>query len=378
MLKSVWLSKLIVSSINESGSVLASYFRHLCGIVNSKECEMILFEPDGNEKKCFRIVQESCCIIPAPAIQIDNSILENVLKSKETHFNGNLLYCPLYMDKISAFGLIIFKTDFNNREESDITSALIAFSSVLYSESMGSIVNSFHQTVMSVKNLCVDYRTGSIVNRAVNNVSLEICENEFTVIVGASGSGKSSLLNVLGGMLTATEGTVIWKDTDVTKMNDKERTSYRANTVGFVFQRFNLISDLTVEENIKIAASLVQNPLSVTEVLEMVGLSSKAKSYPSQLSGGEQQRVCIARALVKRSGLLLCDEPTGSLDTVNALQIIKILQNISKKHGIPVVMITHNPNLVVLADHCITISNGMVSEDRLQPFALSAYDLKSC
>ena len=375
MLKSVWLSSLIVSSMNESGSVLAVYYSHLRNLAQAEKSMMVLTEPDGSGKTYFMILQKAACMTPAPGIRADERMIADVMKSKTPQYAGEMLCCPLYFENIASFGVLVFESSVKDVGK-EFIEALIAFSSVLYSESMGSIVKSFHQTVMRAENVCVDYPHGKMIHRVVKNVNLEIYEKEFTVIVGASGSGKSSLLNVMGGMLTAAEGTVWWKDRAVTEMTEKERTAYRGSTVGFVFQRYNLISDLTAEENINIAASLVEHPLSAAEVLDMVGLKNKAKSYPSQLSGGEQQRVCIARALVKRAELLLCDEPTGALDTENALQIITILKHIAKEQGIPVVVITHNPNLVVLADHCITISNGMVADDRLQPFALPAEDLK--
>ena len=376
MLKSVWLTSLIVSSMNDAGSVLASHYAHLRRCAGAGDCMMVLTEPDDGGRTYFLISPRGVCLTPVPGIKADEAAIAGVMKRKMPEYDGDLLYCPLYSENLAAFGVLVFASAAQDAETDRLKEALIAFSSVLYSESMGSIVRSFHDTVMRVENVCVDYPHGKSLNRVVKNVNLEIYEKEFTVINGASGCGKSSLLNVLGGMLTAAEGTVWWKNTAVTSMSEKERTAYRATTVGFVFQRYNLINDLTAEENIDIAASLVDDSLSAAEVLEMVGLMDKAKSYPSQLSGGEQQRVCIARALVKRAELLLCDEPTGALDTDNALQVITILQNIAKEQGIPVVVITHNPSLVVLADHCITISNGMVADDRLQPFALRAKNLK--
>lgn len=375
MLKSVWLTKLIVSSMNDADSVLSSYYLHLKNVVNAGECVMVLTEPDDGGKTYFLISSQAVCLTPAPGFRIEESRIAGVMRKKAAEYAEGLLYCPLFFENAASFGVLVFAAVSIPYDEEKLKDALTAFSMVLYSESMGSIVRSFHDTVMRAENVCVDYPHGSRLERVVKNVSLDICEKEFTVIVGASGSGKSSLLNVLGGMRTASEGTVWWKDSAVTEMNEKQRTAYRANTVGFVFQRYNLIGDLTAEENINIAASLVKDPLSAAEMLDLVGLKEKARFYPSQLSGGEQQRVCIARALVKKAKLLLCDEPTGALDTENALHVIKLLQTIAKERGIPVVVITHNPNLVVLADHCITISNGMIADDRLQPFALRAEDL---
>ena len=172
-------------------------------------------------------------------------------------------------------------------------------------------------------------------------------------------------------MLKPTSGEIYYKDQNVSKMNDNLRSDYRKDIVGFVFQQYNLLSDLTVKENIELASSLVADFYEVDEVLKMVRLENKANSFPNELSGGEQQRVCIARALVKKPKMLLCDEPTGALDTENAKIVIKILKDISTEQKIPVVVITHNPSLVVLADRCITIKNGKIEDDIYQPFALS-------
>ncbi len=376
MLKSVWLSNLITSSMSAAGTVLLSHYRNLSELVHAEKSVMALSEPDDGRKSWFLTIKMNTCLTPGPGMNVSENIMQGVMKSKTAKREGALLYCPLYFENIASFGCIVFETACDGADEETFRAALIAFSSVLYTEAMGSIVKSFHDTAMRVENVCVDYGHGKIVERAVDNASLEIYDKEFTVIAGSSGCGKSTLLNVMGGMLTPTEGTARWKDKSITQMSEKEKDAYRAGTVGFIFQRYNLLDDLTAEENIEIAASLVKHPFSAKEVLEMVGLEKKAKSYPSQLSGGEQQRVCIARALVKRAGILLCDEPTGALDTANAKQIISILQNIAKGQGIPVVMITHNPGYIVLADHCITMSNGRIADDRLQPFALSAEELK--
>ncbi|MBQ0125126.1 MAG: ABC transporter ATP-binding protein, partial [Clostridiales bacterium] len=315
MLKSVWLESLILSSLNESGSVLSSYYRHLRDMVDTQKCVMCLDEPDRGGTTCFLITSNSACVIPSENAEADIRACEEAKKSRSGIIAGGKTYLPLYFENAASFGVLIFDSDENDASRKELCEALVAYSTVLYSESMGSILKSFHRTAMRAENVCVDYKTGKIKNRVVKNVSLEIYDKEFTVIAGASGSGKSSLLNVLGGMLTPSQGKVFWYDKEISNMSDRERTAYRGGTVGFVFQRYNLISDLTAEENIKIAASLVKNPMKPSEVLEMVGLSDKAKSYPSQLSGGEQQRVCIARALVKRAGILLYDEPTGALDT---------------------------------------------------------------
>lgn len=371
MLKSVWLTDLIVSELNDAGSVPAPYFRHVSALLGTRLCELCLCEPDGGGMIVILIADGTACISPLSGIGCGENALRAAMSSRGIVKDGDVLCAPLYFGKVSAFGALCCR-DAACCGGEELLNALQAFSAVLYSEAMGSIIKSFHPTALQVENVSVDYRNGRLVNRAVNNASFEICEKEFTVIAGASGSGKSSLLNVMGGMLRPCEGHVWWKGTDIARMSEKKRTAYRASAVGFVFQHCNLISDLTAEENVRVAASLVKNPMRAAEALEMVGLSGKAGSYPSALSGGEQQRVCIARALVKHAGILLCDEPTGALDTENAGQIIRVLKTISKEKGIPVVVITHNPDFVPLGDHCLTISNGTVSKDIFQPYAPAA------
>ena len=374
MLKTVWINDLLIKLLNDASSTLFQSFMNLSNYMGTNECELCLYEPDYTDSTFYLVSKKTSIELVDKKDNLSSELKEKVVNKKENYFFEGYCYAPLYFENISTFGYIKFKCD-QVSDEINFTKALINFSYFLFAECLGSIVKSYHDTIIRTENLCIDYKTGKQINRVVKGVNLDIYKKEFTMIFGASGSGKSSILNVLGGLLTASEGKVFYGDKDITNLSEKEKTSYRCNVVGFIFQRYNLISDLTVEENIKVASTLVKNPLKVSEVLEMVGLSDKAKYYPTQLSGGEQQRVCIARALVKRSEVLLCDEPTGALDTVNANQVIKILQNISKERGIPVVVITHNPSLVVLADHAITISNGEIIDDTLQPFALKAENI---
>ena len=218
------------------------------------------------------------------------------------------------------------------------------------------------KALVDIKDLCVDYKSGTNITKAVKNVSLSIFDNQFTIIVGTSGCGKTSLLNCIGTMLTPTSGKVIYDGKNIGDFNDHEKTEYRKNIVGFVFQQYNLIADLTAEENIEVAACLAEDPSPAQDMLKVVGLVDKANNYPSQLSGGEQQRVCIARALAKNPKLLLCDEPTGALDVNNAIKVMTILQKLVKEHNVPVVMITHNPDFLSLADRYIVMSNGGIIE----------------
>lgn len=204
------------------------------------------------------------------------------------------------------------------------------------------------------------YKMGEVEIKAVDNISFPIEKGEFVVIVGPSGAGKTTVLNILGGMDTATSGTITVDGEDISKYKEKELTRYRRDDVGFVFQFYNLIQNLTAVENIQMATQISQNPLDAEKLLGEVGLGNRADNFPSQLSGGEQQRVSIARALAKNPKLLLCDEPTGALDYITGKQILKLLQDTCREKGMTVIVITHNSALAPMADKIIKIKNGQV------------------
>lgn len=198
---------------------------------------------------------------------------------------------------------------------------------------------------------------------ALDNVSFKIKKGEFVVILGASGAGKSTILNILGGMDTATSGSCIVNGKDIIKFNDKQLSKYRRHDIGFVFQFYNLMPNLTALENVRLNESIALNPLDSEEVLDGVGLKQRMRNFPSQLSGGEQQRVAIARAIVKNPTLLLCDEPTGALDSKTGGKIIKLLRDISKKYEKIVVIVTHNSKIAQVADRVLYIQDGKIVKD---------------
>ena len=214
------------------------------------------------------------------------------------------------------------------------------------------------------QNVSKVYTMGEVKINALHDASFEIERGEVCVIVGPSGAGKTTLLNILGGMDQLSEGKVTVDGKEVSAYKEKELTSYRRYDVGFVFQFYNLIGNLTALENVEMATQLSKDPLDPMEMLKLVGLEERALNFPSQLSGGEQQRVSIARALAKNPKLLLCDEPTGALDYVTGKQILKLLQNTSRKTGMTVVIITHNSALTAMADRVIKVKNGTVVEMR--------------
>ena len=204
------------------------------------------------------------------------------------------------------------------------------------------------------------YRSGQVEVQALKDVSFEVESGEICVIVGQSGAGKTTLLNLLGGMDTVTEGTIIMNGQDVSSLTNRQRAGYRRTEIGFVFQFYNLIPNLTALENVEIAAQLVKEALPAEQVLEQVGLADRMGNFPAQLSGGEQQRVAIARALAKNPRLLLCDEPTGALDYATGKQILTLLQEQSRRNGMTVIIITHNSALTAMADRVIRLQSGTV------------------
>lgn len=222
---------------------------------------------------------------------------------------------------------------------------------------MGNLQNSY----VKLDKVSKIYKMGEVEIRAVDNISFEISKGEFVVVVGPSGAGKTTVLNILGGMDTATKGNVFVDGSNIAKYNNRQLTAYRRDDIGFVFQFYNLVPNLTALENVELAMQICKNPLDAKKVLCEVGLEDRMGNFPAQLSGGEQQRVSIARALAKNPKLLLCDEPTGALDYQTGKAILKLLQDMCREKGMTVIVITHNSALTPMADRVIHIKNGMVS-----------------
>lgn len=210
------------------------------------------------------------------------------------------------------------------------------------------------------KNVSKTYKTGEIEIKAVDSISFPIEKGEFVIIVGPSGAGKTTVLNMLGGMDMPTTGVINVDGTDIAGFNEKQLTGYRRDDVGFVFQFYNLVQNLTAYENVELATQICKNPVDAEELLSEVGLANRKDNFPSQLSGGEQQRVAIARALAKNPKLLLCDEPTGALDYVTGKSILQLLQDMCREKGMTVIVITHNSALIPMADKIIKINDGKV------------------
>ncbi len=225
-------------------------------------------------------------------------------------------------------------------------------------------------------NVSKTYHMGEVAIEALKDVNFTIEKGEFCVVVGASGAGKTTILNILGGMDSLSCGKVLLDQNEISSYNKKKLTSYRRYDIGFVFQFYNLVQNLTALENVELAAQICKDPMDAMTVLEMVGLKDRALNFPAQLSGGEQQRVAIARALAKNPKLLLCDEPTGALDYHTGKAVLKLLQDACRKNKMTVVVITHNQALTAMADRIITVKNGTVHKIEMNAHVVPVEDIE--
>jgi len=226
------------------------------------------------------------------------------------------------------------------------------------------------------RDVCKTYTMGEVEIKALDNINFTIEQGEFVVILGASGAGKTTILNLLGGMDTLTSGSIIVDGRDVSKANEKQLGEYRRHDIGFVFQFYNLVQNLTALENVELARQICKNPLDGREVMQLVGLGARQDNFPSQLSGGEQQRVAIARAVAKNPKLLLCDEPTGALDYVTGKQVLKVLQDMSVQRKMTVVMITHNAALADMGQKIIRVRSGKIESATINPEPKNVEDIE--
>jgi putative ABC transport system ATP-binding protein len=225
---------------------------------------------------------------------------------------------------------------------------------------------------VKVENLKKSYKNGEVSTQVLKGVGLNLEKGEIGVIFGPSGSGKSTLLNIIGGIDRCDSGLVLVDDIEITKLSDDKLTDYRRDKIGFIFQFYNLIPNLTVGENIEVVSNISKSPLSIDEILDAVGTLDKKNRFPKELSGGEQQRVSIARAVVKNPKLLLCDEPTGALDFVTSREILKLLQKINKDFGTTILMITHNTAISVMANRVFKVRSGEIVESIINEKPISA------
>lgn len=231
-------------------------------------------------------------------------------------------------------------------------------------------------TIIEFKNVSKIYTIGENKLKALDNVSFTLEEGNFIVILGPSGAGKSTLLNLLGGLDSPSEGQIFFEGKDISNLSNDELAEYRASTVGFIFQSYNLIPTLTVDENIMLVNEIVKNPFSSKKILKEVGLLEHKNKFPTELSGGEQQRVSIARAIAKNPKVLLCDEPTGALDSETGVKILKLLLTMARNYQKTIVIVTHNQNIAKMADIVIRVKNGKITTFLKQETPLSADEVE--
>ncbi len=230
--------------------------------------------------------------------------------------------------------------------------------------------------ILVAENLSKTYTMGEVEVQALVDASFSIKEGEFVVILGPSGSGKSTLLNIIGGMDSPTSGKVFVNNKEITQYNEKQLTEYRRNEVGFVFQFYNIMPNLTAKENVELATEISASPLPIEEIMAAVGLSDRLNHFPSQMSGGEQQRVAIARAVAKNPNILLCDEPTGALDYDTGISILALLKKVNEDLGKTVIIITHNSDIAHMADRVIRMRSGRVTENTINEKPMAVEDIK--
>lgn len=225
---------------------------------------------------------------------------------------------------------------------------------------------------LKIENLEKSYVTGDVTTQVLRDVGMELDKGEIGVILGPSGSGKSTLMNIIGGIDRCDKGTVLVDGTDITKLNDEGLTDYRRENVGFIFQFYNLIPNLTVEENVEVVSNISRSPIDTHQVLNAVGMMDKKNRFPRELSGGEQQRVSIARAIVKNPKLLLCDEPTGALDFITSKEILKLIQRVNKEYETTILMITHNTAIAAMSHKVFKVRSGEIIEKTVNETIVSA------
>lgn len=231
------------------------------------------------------------------------------------------------------------------------------------------------RALFNIQNVTKIYRSGELEVHALRGVNLELYEGEFVVLLGPSGSGKSTLLNILGGLDSPTGGRVLYRGVNLGALDERGRTAYRRDTIGYVFQFYNLISSLTARENVALVTEIVANPISPESALDMVDLSDRIDHFPAQLSGGEQQRVSVARAIAKRPAILLCDEPTGALDSSTGIVVLEAIQKVSEKLNTTTVLITHNSVIADLADRVVSFADGLIADIRINERRRAASEL---
>lgn len=291
----------------------------------------------------------------------------------------SLLCVPLNtIDKIIGCVIIANKKngELYTAEELDFMEKMAALAAMTIEEKGLIVPETEHRrTIISLRDITKDYKSGDSILHVLKGINLDIYENEFVVVLGESGCGKSTMMNIIGGMDYPTSGELIIEGKDFSHPSEKDLTEYRRNYLGFIFQSYNLMPNLTAKENVQFIAEISKNPISVDEAIRLVGLEERAGNYPSQMSGGQQQRVSIARALVKNPKMILADEPTAALDFVTGQEVLRVIEKIVKEKGTTVIMITHNVEIAKMAHRVVKLRSGKISSIKTNLHPLSADEI---
>jgi ABC-type lipoprotein export system ATPase subunit len=300
---------------------------------------------------------------------------------KESGFVTRNMICVPLNSKNETLGCIQLMnklgSDTFTKDDLELCENLASIAAIAIEEK-GLIVKSEdnRKVLVSIKNLEKEFASGKGILKVLKNITIDLYENEFVVILGASGSGKTTLLNIIGGMDTATAGSIVVNGTDISKATESKLADYRRNEIGFVFQAYYLLPNLSAKENLNLIAEIAHDPIDTKKALDMVGMRDRARNKPSQLSGGQQQRISIARAVVKKPKLILADEPTAALDFNTSVDVLEVFENIVKQRISTVILITHNSEIAKMADRVIKISDGLIADITVNMRPVKARELK--
>lgn len=319
----------------------------------------------------------NCCKNKNPVIHVDfNGELDEKLRNVFGETKISSIVCTSFSSEELGEGCIsYFKVNERvNDEDAEVCQILTLYAENTIKEKIPTKKWEQKSLLMNVNNITKEFKNGDIVTKVLKGINFDVFNGEFLCFLGESGCGKSTLLNIIGGMDSPTSGSFTFKGVDYSKASEKELTNYRKDNIGFIFQNYNLMPNLTAKQNLDLIGELVKNPMNSDELLELVNLSDKANSYPSQLSGGQQQRVSIARALAKNPAVIMADEPTAALDYETSIEVLTALENVVKK-GTTLIMVTHNEEITKMANRVIRFRNGKIYEITINSNPLSAKEL---
>ncbi|MBR5340602.1 MAG: ATP-binding cassette domain-containing protein [Erysipelotrichaceae bacterium] len=391
--KTVWMIMDELQNAGQMENALQLILERLCGEFNCAEASIWL--KHEADQKCYMIASKGNEDNTGISIGFNLGLIGKVSMSGETEYvkdckNDNRIdqkNAHLYGDNCLAIPLktpygvmgcallINRDTVFTDEEVKSLENAFAVIALDLEDKGFSFDVNTGRKPLVSLKGVIKEFMSGEELNRILKGIDLDVYEGELLVVLGESGCGKSTMLNIIGGMDKATQGQLIVEGKDFSDPSEAELTDYRRDYIGFIFQSYNLMPNLTALENIEFIAEISKHPMSSKEALEMVGLADRADRYPSALSGGQQQRVCIARAIVKDPKIILADEPTAALDFTTGQGVLKVIEKVVKEKKTTVIMVTHNVEIAKMADRVIKLKNGLISSIRTNFHPLRAEDL---